>query len=322
MTSPKKANRFMLMILVIPIFAQIAIGFATVLLFGGRLPVSLVEFNIICQLITTILPIALYFIITKQKVSRVLPTRELGFVNIIIILAIIIFIQPLSMLLSGISGLLFPNAAESLLDTVVTTDPAGIILSFITVSAIPGIFEEIAMRGIVFRGYQNIPFKKAALINGLFFAIWHLHPQQFLYAFLLGFLFCYLVKLTKSIYSSILAHMTMNGIQLLMYFSSLAAEKTGEFSQTKALLETMSDREITLMAITQLMPICIISIPILLILLFLLAKINMSKNGNVFETIPEFPKSVIYTKSFWAIIAVYIIYCGLSLFLGLLPTTA
>lgn len=72
------------------------------------------------------------------------------------------------------------------------------------------------MRGILLSGYDGVDIKKAMLLNGLFFGMLHLNLQQFLYAFALGALFAYMVRLTDSIIPSMVAHFTINGSQVLM----------------------------------------------------------------------------------------------------------
>ena len=54
----------------------------------------------------------------------------------------------------------------------------------------------------------------SVILNGLLFAVFHLDLQQGLYTFLMGILFATLVIRTNSIFSSIIAHITINGICL------------------------------------------------------------------------------------------------------------
>lgn len=100
---------------------------------------------------------------------------------------------------------------------------------------------------MVLAGYENINIRKAALMTGTFFGILHLDGNQLLYAFVLGIIFAYLVRITGSIYSSMICHFTINGTQVLL--SELAtkmmrlggesvelAQNTGISSMSKAQL--------------------------------------------------------------------------------------
>jgi len=53
-------------------------------------------------------------------------------------------------------------------------------------------------------------------MNGLFFGIIHLNPQQFSYAFVLGVIFAYMVYYTRSIWAGILPHFIFNASQGLL----------------------------------------------------------------------------------------------------------
>jgi membrane protease YdiL (CAAX protease family) len=90
----------------------------------------------------------------------------------------------------------------------------------------PAFFEEMYFRGIIFSNYRHVEIKKACLMTGLFFGLAHMNPQQFLYAFIMGTIFCYFVYRTGSIFSSMLSHFTINGTQTI-----LSAYMTRNFSQ-------------------------------------------------------------------------------------------
>ena len=88
--------------------------------------------------------------------------------------------------------------------------------SSVTSSIEKQITEEVTIRGIVLSGYENKNKYVAALMTGLFFGILHLDPQQFLYAAVLGFILALVVRITNSIFSSMIIHFIINGTSVTM----------------------------------------------------------------------------------------------------------
>ena len=168
-------------------------------------------FLIFQQIMTLLVPLGIWLLIHKEKLSVHLPNMKLGSVNILIIVFLSIFIQPAMMLISGISGLFFPNEIAGLVGGM-AVHPYWLLL--LAVAVTPAICEEIVFRGYLQSAYSDRPFKKAALLNGLFFAIIHLNAQQFLYAFAMGVIFAYVVHYTRSIRAGILSHFIINGSQV------------------------------------------------------------------------------------------------------------
>ena len=71
-------------------------------------------------------------------------------------------------------------------------------------------------RGLIFSRYKKIGLDKAVLATGLIFAIAHFSPQQFLYAFFIGALFCVFVHKTQSILASVIPHFIINTSQVIL----------------------------------------------------------------------------------------------------------
>ncbi|MDR1665069.1 MAG: CPBP family intramembrane metalloprotease [Clostridiales bacterium] len=154
---------------------------------------------------------------SETRASRVFGTfdrRKIGAVNILLIAALCLFLQPVMMFLSGLGTAFAPNnIAEAM--SAMQRQPFAVMLAAIALT--PALCEEAAFRGYIFsRHMENTDIKKAALINGLFFAIMHMDAQQFLYAFVMGVIFAYFVYCTRSLYASVLAHFCVNGMQLTL----------------------------------------------------------------------------------------------------------
>lgn len=140
--------------------------------------------------------------------------------DIIEAVILVIALMPIISLLSMIMLLFFPNNATEAL-TVAYASP--LLLSIISICVMPAVFEELVFRGIIFSGLKNVSLKKACIMGGLLFAAAHFDPQQVLYTFLIGSLFCYMAYRTRSIFPGIVSHFTINFSQLMMSRIALAA---------------------------------------------------------------------------------------------------
>jgi len=168
------------------------------------------------QVLTFGIPCSIYLLIKRKHIKEILPLRPLGWLNVLMIIGLSLMIQPLFMLINAVSQLIFPNV---ILDAMMGVNlEGGLWLTLLIVAVVPSIFEEVAFRGIGFVGYKSVKISTAAIINGLVFGIIHMNMNQFLYAFMLGAVFCYFMYYTKSLWAPILAHFIVNGTQSFMLF--------------------------------------------------------------------------------------------------------
>ena len=214
-------SKFMLFlivwVIVLMVFLMVAMGMLSVIFdFDTDYAFAMLSSplgTIAYQLAAFILPLAVWMAIKGEAVKPSFPTAELGGKNIIIIVALSFLLQPLMMMISGISGLFFTNDVAELMYTF---QQHSFILQVIAIAVTPAICEELVFRGYIQSKYSNHTIKKAALINGLFFAIMHLNLQQFAYTFVLGVIFAYMVAYTRSIWAAILPHFIINGSQVTL----------------------------------------------------------------------------------------------------------
>lgn len=111
------------------------------------------------------------------------------------------------------------------------------IVLLLLIAVLPAITEEITIRGIVLSGYEDKNIYLSCIITGLLFGIMHLDPQQFLYATVLGVILALVVRITNSIFASILMHFLINGTSItlqkllsLVTQSDLIVEQSTEIS--------------------------------------------------------------------------------------------
>lgn len=102
--------------------------------------------------------------------------------------------------------------------------PPAMHLYFATIGAVvPGIFEEIYFRGLVFRVGEGLPGALLVLIGAVGFAVWHIGtPAYLVHTFILGLIWAALVAATGRLAPSIFAHSFANagfGFLLLSGFT-------------------------------------------------------------------------------------------------------
>ena len=88
--------------------------------------------------------------------------------------------------------------------------------------------EEMVFRGFLQRFLERSwgDITRAILISSLFFTLIHFNPYWAIQIYLMGLVLGYLSWLTKSIYPSILLHMSINGTSMLFIFLGESAEKS------------------------------------------------------------------------------------------------
>jgi len=183
-------------------------------------------------------------------------------------------LQPAMMLISSISSLFFTNHVTEMMYGALE-QPIWLILLAMAVT--PAIVEELVFRGYLQAQHSNFPIKQAALLNGLFFGIIHLNPQQFSYAFVLGIIFAYMVYYTRSIWAGILPHFIFNASQGLLgrwaFNTAANPEPVYEAPITWALMESNPE----LAGVIVMAVITLFASPIIISLFVALVKHNKSR---------------------------------------------
>ena len=217
-------SKFMLLLIVWALIAAI--------IFGAILRIDGLDRNAVLaspwtlignQLVVFIVPLAVWLFIKGESFKLNMPNRKLGAANIVLIVAISFFLQPAMMLISFISSQFFHNPVSGILYGFMQHH---YLLTIVAIAVTPAICEEVVFRGYIQSQHRDRPIRKAALLNGLFFAIIHLNLQQFAYAFVMGVIFAYMVHYTRSIWAGILPHFIINATQATWGRLALAAEVT------------------------------------------------------------------------------------------------
>lgn len=207
MESVRRSNLFFLIVLIV------MIGGSSVL---GSLGLSPMTITLLTEYLFLLVPVLIYLRLTKQPIKERMRFNKISFKDVILIIIISLSSMPILGFLNTITSKFFQNHFAA----SVSTFPSMPLIGWIFVLGItPAICEEAVLRGVVLGGYKNIDIKKAALMNGFLFGIFHLNINQFSYAFVLGIIMAYLVYITNSIFSSILMHFTINGISAIANWS-------------------------------------------------------------------------------------------------------
>lgn len=202
--------------------------FLLVFYFGGSFLLSFIfkHFNIklttiqavlVSQLGLVLVPVIIYFIVTRDSLIK---TLKLYPINLPCLIKVILFsfcIQPLVMTISAIGNLVFTNYTTSTMLSLSSSLPYPVML--LLAAVLPAFIEEISTRGIILSGFKGMLAFPAAIVNGLIFAILHGNIQQGLYAFVLGFIFVYLVNAAGSIAASMTAHFIVNATFVTMIYA-------------------------------------------------------------------------------------------------------
>ncbi|MGL4655880.1 MAG: lysostaphin resistance A-like protein [Sarcina sp.] len=202
-----RASLFFLFIMLWPQIAGIII--APLIPRATSYPVRL----IISHIVAFILPAIGYILITKQSFKRVLKLNRIGIKDIFIAIVIGFIAQPVMSFFAYIASFFFTNDVAGMMSDLNSTP---LWLMIIMIGVTPSISEEITMRGIMLSGYDFKSKHVAAVMSGLVFGIIHMNPHQFLYAFVMGMIFGYMVRAANSIFVAMIAHFTINTSQLLL----------------------------------------------------------------------------------------------------------
>ena len=305
-----KANIYFLSILITEILGPYALRPIYIALGVSDIRLILL-FN---HLILFLIPAIIYLLVSKSSIKETLKLNKLHWQDILLIILLAFMVQPVMTFLSLISTFFFNNEVGSFIYEIIST-PYILLLGL--VALLPSITEEITVRGIVLSGYENKNKYVAAAITGLFFGIFHLDGQQFLYATVLGFIFALVVRITNSIYSSMIMHFIINGTSVtLAKISKIITEslpisvETTEFS-----LNNIGSKEKLLLLITYGVIAIIFSVFVFLII-YALEKLKAKRKvieGSTVITVED-SKENILNIPYILIVIIYIIFMTLNIY--------
>ncbi|MEG1003662.1 MAG: type II CAAX endopeptidase family protein [Clostridium sp.] len=214
-----RGNMYFLIVLILEIFSPY-------ILFPIYKAIGIKDIRIILflnHMINFIIPAIIYVIVTKCNVKETFRLNKIPFKELILVIVLGFVCIPIMNFFGLLSSMFFENNVGNLMTSIVGTP---YIVLLLLIAVMPAITEEITLRGIVLSGYDGKSKFESALIVGLFFGIFHLDAQQFLYATVLGFILAYVVRATGSIYSSMIMHFVLNGSSITIQKLSILQDPT------------------------------------------------------------------------------------------------
>ena len=119
----------------------------------------------------------------------------------------------------------------------------GIPIAVMTVGFFPALCEELMFRGFLQRGMEGFGGRKAVVLSGLMFGLFHFDFQRFAAQALLGLVIAYVVYRTGSIFNGMLIHFLHNAGSVLLtgVAGGLGVAGSGRFA---LFLAAMADGDI------------------------------------------------------------------------------
>ena len=184
------------------------------------------------------LPALIYVWIVRKKTGEPIRSQlglhPISVIDLLLVLACGVLVQPVMMLISAVSQLFFQNVTSSSMIEMAQMPLWALLLS---IGFLPAFFEELVCRGIIFNGHRDTPLWYQLLIPAVFFGLLHLNFQQAIYAAVAGIFMALLVRFTGSLWASIAAHLVVNGSQSLMVWA---------LTQIDGYTELLAETEMTL----------------------------------------------------------------------------
>lgn len=232
MADSKGANR--LFFIIVTVFVAVSI------IMGRVLPAETpVYVSIILSQSAVLLPALLYCLKRKISIKELIPHKKISFSTGVLVVVTTYLMYPLMIVLNAIT-LLFTQSATVEMQSEMAE--FNIIVSVLLIAAVPACVEEFVFRGVLFQSYRKKRVFSAILLSAFLFGCMHMNLNQFVYAFAMGIYMAFLVEGTGSIFSSMLAHFTLNftGVALSAVLKlmnsgqevSAAAEQTGNYLQS------------------------------------------------------------------------------------------
>lgn len=158
-------------------------------------------------------PVFVYLLVKGIRPGRWIPFKGIRISNILLTVLVTFLFMPL---------ISFLNLFSMLFSTNFVSESAGemaanpIWLNLLMVAVIPAVLEELVFRGVFYHAYREKGVIVGALASAVVFGLLHMNFNQFFYAFVLGLIFCMLIEITGSIFTTIIAHFVVNGWNVLL----------------------------------------------------------------------------------------------------------
>jgi membrane protease YdiL (CAAX protease family) len=169
-----------------------------------------------------LIPLILYFWLTKQAPKKVIAMEAIPPKIIIWILVLTAACLPLYELMGQVLGIFFSTPIKDEVGGLVGVVPLWQLIVF--GSLIPGIFEELFLRSVFYNEYhkheKGVSVGKTALAVAAFTALMIGNVHMAVPAFLSSILFFYILHYTRNFTVSMISHLIMNAFMFIKFHVS------------------------------------------------------------------------------------------------------
>lgn len=238
----KKVNWLYLAIILLD-FAVIAFLNAVYYYSGGRVQVGIV-LNLLMSQLMLVVPALICALCSKNGLNEMSGYHRIKISSVFMVILYTFLCMPLMTAINAISMLFVDNAVNSVSGEILQ-------MPFPVMLFLMGMFgpfcEEFVFRGMIFRGYKESgSVFRAIILSSLLFGLMHMNFNQAAYAFAIGIMFALLVEATGSLWSSVIAHMTVNMQQVCLMY---VVETISPGTYTGGMVDEMVTQDMLLMAI-------------------------------------------------------------------------
>ncbi|KYH30988.1 CAAX amino terminal protease self- immunity [Clostridium tepidiprofundi DSM 19306] len=287
-----ETNLFFLLVIIITIIGSLILEF---------FPEGMVQelFQYVCILI----PALLYVYFKRRSFKETLKLNSISIKNIILVVFLTFAIQPFIVLVGTVADIIFKNQCELLFGDL---ESYSIWFALFGTALTPAICEEVLLRGVILDGYRGMSIKKAVIMNGFLFGIFHMNLFQFSYTFFIGIILALIVYYTNSIYASIIMHFLNNALSVVV---------TKFPNSFYARLEDNLYRTETITQVVLMVVLALISIIVSYLIIKAIAR--TSKNEGVYTRYVVSNDLIVKEKVFnWPLVVSFIIFLLMSLLIA------
>lgn len=233
-------------------------------------------------LIFGVLPCTLYWLAVSKREDglkgqiRDFGVKKIKGVDLLLTLALAVVMIGFT---TGVSYIW--QIALSLMGFVHTSSPTDyssigvLIRELVLVAALPGIFEEVSHRGLIYAGYKDCGYK-FVIVSALLFSLMHENIVQTGYTFVDGLIMALAMYYTGSIFPGMILHFLNNAYSV---FSGYVAQNGGAFDFINKISDFLSDTTLGMGLSVALYAIC----AALIVLILIAMRKRAVRRGNMSE---------------------------------------
>lgn len=163
------------------------------------------------------LPFLLMTLVSKMSANELIPVNRVGFFYGLLCVLLGAGICLVANYPSNLVSYILEEIGLSgeLPETPLPQGTAGSVLYFVNIAIIPPFVEEFAFRGVILSRLRKYGNGFAVFASSILFALFHGNLIQFVFAFICGMIFAYIVIKTGNIFLTILLHAINNGFSVI-----------------------------------------------------------------------------------------------------------